>query len=109
MTWRPALAGAAIMAILISGWYLNFPAEKRGTLAHGMRRMWTRPSADTDLGVALESTRSGIQVSENGSALTMMHPGSEIPVVVVSTRGSLRARYIDLDTGQVTITNVYAK
>jgi hypothetical protein len=107
--WRPILAVAAVLTLLVSGWYLKFPAEQRGSLASGIRRMWTRPNPEVDRGVALESTRSGIQVSENGSALTMMHPGAEMPVVMVSTRGSMRARYIDTDTGQVTITNVYAK
>ena len=60
-------------------------------------------------GVSLEATRNGIQLSENGSTLTMMHPGAAPALVVVSTRGALRARYVDDDTGQVTITNVYAQ
>ncbi len=92
MAWRPALAAAGVAALLISGWYLRI-----------------HPAATMEAGISLESTRNGIQVSENGSALTLMHPGSAMPVVVVSTRGSLRARYVDSDTGQVTITNVYSQ
>ena len=46
---------------------------------------------------------------ENGSALAIMNPGSAIPTVLVNTGGSLRARYVDSDTGQVTITHVYAQ
>ncbi len=107
--WRLVLASTGLIALLTASWFLKFPAEQREGLAQLAHRMWRHTSADVRNGIELEATRNGIQVSEGGSALTLMHPGSELPVVVVSTRGSLRARYIDADTGQVTITNVYAK
>lgn len=106
--WRPAFAAAALAMVLVSGWYLNTPAEQRTSLARGVQRIWKRTPV-FEPGISLEATRAGIQVSENGSAMTMMHPGSAPSVVVVSARGSLRARYVDDDTGQVTITNVYAQ
>jgi hypothetical protein len=109
IAWRPTLAAAGLTIILVSGWFLNFPAESRASLARGLERLWNRQAAAADPGVSLEATRAGIQVSENGSALTMMHLGTAPAVVVVNTRGSLRARYVDDDTGQVTITNVYAQ
>lgn len=110
MTWRPVLAAAGLASVLISGWYLNFPAEQRTSLLRGMGNAWSlRTGRVADRGVSLEATRNGIQVSENGSTLTMMHPGTAPAVVVVSTQGSLRARYVDDDTGQVTITNVYSQ
>jgi hypothetical protein len=108
--WRPAFAGAGLALVLLGAWYLNFPAQDRQTLGRGIARLWSAPPATAvDAGVSLEATRAGIQVSENGSAMTVMNPGTQPPVVVVSTRGSLRARYVDDDTGQVTITNVYAQ
>jgi hypothetical protein len=109
IAWRPALAAAGLAVVLVSGWYLNFPAESRASLARGIDRLWNRQAQMAEPGVSLEATRNGIQVSENGSALTMMHVGTTPAVVVVNTRGSLRARYVDDDTGQVTITNVYAQ
>ena len=110
LTWRPAFAGAGLAVVLLGAWFLNFPAQDRATLGRGIARLWnTTPTAAVNAGVSLESTRAGIQVSENGSAMTVMNPGTQPPVVVVSTRGSLRARYVDDDTGQVTITNVYAQ
>jgi hypothetical protein len=108
LAWRPALAGASLAVLLLGGWYLNFPAEQRSSFARGVGNLLHRPPA-AEAGVSLEATRNGIQVSENGSAMTMMSPGSEAPVVVVSARGGLRANYVDNDTGQVTITNVYAQ
>jgi hypothetical protein len=41
--------------------------------------------------------------------LTMTHPDAAPSVVSVSLQGSVRARYVDSDTGQVTVTNVYAQ
>jgi hypothetical protein len=108
MAWRPAFAAAGLALVLLAGWYLNFPAEQRASLGRAVARMWNGPVRQ-DPGISLEATRNGIQVSENGSALTMMHPDTTPAVVVVNTRGSLRARYVDDDTGQVTITNVYAQ
>ena len=109
IAWRPALAAAGLSVVLVSGWFLNFPAESRASLARGIERLWNRQGPVVEPGVSLEATRNGIQVSENGSALTMMHVGTTPAVVVVNTRGSLRARYVDEDTGQVTINNVYAQ
>lgn len=113
VVWRPAFAAVGLALVLLSGWYLNSTTYQRTFLAERIARLWNRAGAGQDnvslAGVALESTRNGIQVSENGSALTMMNPGKTPVVVVVNTRGSLRARYVDDDTGQVTITNVYAQ
>ncbi len=106
--WKPAFAGVALALVLVGGWYLNFPVEQRSSLARGIGRIWNR-TAPADETVSLEATRNGIRVSQNGSALTIMNPGDAQPVVVVSTTGALRARYVDDDTGQVTVTNVYAQ
>lgn len=107
--WRPALAAAGLAIILFSGWYLNFPSEQRASVARAMEKLWTPRTPAAELGVSLRATRNGIQVTENGSAMTMMHPDATPAMVVVSTRGALRARYVDDDTGQVMITNVYAQ
>lgn len=111
MSWRPVFAAAGLSVILIAAMFLNFPPEQRESLSRGVSALWSRPAvpdaADPD--VALASTRNGIEIRENGAALSIMNPGSVTPVVVASTGGSLRARYVDSDTGQVTITNVYVQ
>lgn len=112
--WKPALAACAVMTLVVSGMWLNFPERQRVTLAEGLSKIW-KPELRAPAAVAaanpvyLESTRVGIQFTENGSSMTMMHPDSAPSVVLVSTQGSVRARYVDSDTGQVTITNVYAQ
>ena len=50
----------------------------------------------------------GIEMQENGSALILMHTRGQQQPIIVSTPGSLRARFVDQDTGQVTINNVYS-
>jgi hypothetical protein len=55
----------------------------------------------------LKNTPDGIAVRTQGATLTIMHPRSA--VVLVSGPSSMSARYVDEDTGQVTITKVYAQ
>jgi len=110
MTWKPALAVLALTLVVLSGWWLNFPQEQRANLARGMQGIWNRDARNVpDPTVYLEANRAGIQLRENGSAMTLMHPDRAPSVISVSTQGAMRARYVDSDTGQVTITNVYAQ
>lgn len=109
VSWRPVFATAGLTAVVFSALYLNFPVEQRTNLARSFEKLWSTSAPVEEAGVALASTRNGIEVRENGSALTMVNPGDAPSVVVVNTAGSLRARYVDSDTGQVTITNVYAQ
>jgi hypothetical protein len=57
--------------------------------------------------VVLEASRSSIQVRENGGTLSLMHPRSDGVTISVNMQGSAGARYVDSDTGQVTINRVY--
>jgi hypothetical protein len=111
MSWRPVFAAGGLSLLLLAAMILNFPVEQRESLARGVKGIWARPgvAVAVDPEVALMSTRNGIEVRENGSAMAIMNPGTTAPVVMVNTAGSLRARYVDSDTGQVTITNVYAQ
>jgi len=46
-------------------------------------------------------------VRENGGSLALLHPRSDGLTISVNMQGSAGARYIDSDTGQVTINRVY--
>ena len=120
LSWKPALAVLGVSMVMVSAWWLNFPEPQRDNLARGVQRIWKpelrrAPSVAGafDPGVYLEVDRAGIQFRENGSAMTLKRPSSvseTVPVVVtVNTQGSMRASYIDADTGQVTINNVIAQ
>ena len=62
-----------------------------------------------DSGPLVQVSAAGIQLQQNGGTLGMSQ-GQEPPVsVTLNVQGSARARYIDADTGQITITGVYAQ
>jgi hypothetical protein len=112
--WRMAAAMAGFTALLISAWWLNMPAAQTASLGRAMKAIthWqiSRGLRFEDSGPLVEATAAGVELRENGSALAVTHGVNSRPVAVsLSVQGSARARYIDSDTGQVTITSVYAQ
>lgn len=90
--WRAAAALASITLVVVSGWWLHLP----------------RP--DREAGdILLAATSTGIELTEQDSALTLMHSASDPVLVTVSVRGSMTARFVDDETGMITINNVYAE
>jgi hypothetical protein len=96
--WRAAAVMAAMSLVLLGAWYLN-PLPH--SLDHAMRAR--RPE--------IRSTNAGLELNENGNALVLLHGSGGQPqrAMIVSAPGSLRARYVDADTGQITIHNVYSE
>jgi len=90
--WRAAAGLALATSVVLTGIFLNLP----------------QPSHQTQ-GIVLEATDAGLELRENGRTLTMLQPASTTVTYTVNAEGSMRARYIDSDTGRVTITNVYAQ
>jgi hypothetical protein len=117
LSWRPAAVMAGVVALLTVAWWANMPAADSQSLARAMRsiihggRQNLPPSERIrdDRGPVVEASESGIELRENGSRLGMSHSGLRPVAVSVSVQGSASARYIDADTGQVTITSVYVQ
>lgn len=94
--WRAAAVLASGTALIMTAWWLNIPPAKH-LAANGN-------------GVRLEATAAGIEMKQNGGALVLLNQNAGSgSTVFVSTPGSLRARYVNAETGQVTINNVYAQ
>jgi len=113
--WRVAAVTAGIIVLLVSAWWLNMPRAESIALGRVVKKIaqagpWKGGIlALEDRGPLLEISAAGIQLQQNGGTLGMSQ-GKERPVTVtLSVQGSARARYIDADTGQVTITGVYAQ
>ena len=113
--WRVAAAFAGVTALRVSAWWLNMPQAETAALGHVVQKIaQARPwgggiRALEDTGPTVQVSAAGIQLQQNGGTLGMSK-GEERPVsVTLSVQGSARARYIDADTGQVTITGVYAQ
>lgn len=97
---------AALITLFVAGWITHIPKEDTVHLASSIRQIigLERPQIT---GIQLKTTPDGIAVRAQGATLTIMHPASA--VVSVSGPSSMSARYIDEETGQVTITKVYAQ
>jgi len=90
---RTAVALAGLMALLITGLALERPL----------------PVAADDR-VVLQHTANGIQVGQGGHAFRLINAARARNVTFsVNAQGSMGARYVDPDTGYVTINNVYAQ
>jgi hypothetical protein len=102
---RTSIAAAAI-ALLVIGWMTHIPIQDTQHLASSIRRLvgLERPAIS---GTIVQSTPDGISVRTQQATLTILHPASA--VVSVSGASAMAARYVDEDTGQVTITNVYGQ
>ena len=95
--WRAALVLAAGTVVIITGWFLHVSPQEQTKIA-----LVTPPAA----GISIEATQSGVELKENGGAMAIRTPESQPAMLTVSAEGSVNARYVDSETGQVTINNV---
>jgi len=115
--WRPAAAIAGVLVLLMGAWWLNMPSADNLSLTKAMRaiarggrdRMPQFVRGMDDRAPMVEVSASGISVRENGGALGVSQDGARPVTISVSVQGSASARYVDNDTGQVTVTSVYVQ
>ena len=94
---RSAVAVASVIALIVTGFMLERPVPRQGFTAID--------------DVEVQATKDGIQVRDGARALRLLHTGVKEENVIrsVGAQGAMRARYIDPETGYVTINNVYAE
>jgi hypothetical protein len=95
---RPATV-LPVLVVVVAGWILQSlqPPLRPGALL-----------GTGEGGMVLAASSSGIGLEKDGRGLTLLNPHAG--TVVSSVRGdALRVRYVDTDTGQVTISHVYAQ
>jgi hypothetical protein len=94
----------ALAVLFLTGWFTNVPSEQRDHLTASIRRSMGIEVPQI-AGAVVRTTPEGIAVRAQGATLTILHP----PSAVISLAGSssLGARFVDEETGEVTITNVY--
>jgi anti-sigma factor RsiW len=91
VSWRAYAVAASLAIVTLSGWYLQ-----RGGDPY---RLAPPP--------VLASSAEGLAFQERGAALTLLAPAGFQNAATVETADGLRARYVDSETGQVTIHHVY--
>ena len=110
--WRPAAIAAGMVVLLAGAWWLNIPradTETIGRALHNIAAGGQAGSAQAERGPVVGASSSGVELLENGGRMGIEQRGLEPVMFSVSTQGSASARYVDQDTGQVTITATYAQ
>jgi hypothetical protein len=112
--WRPAAAMAGLAAVLVCAWVLNMPSSTTQELGRAFTAIWNGHGSvnpvPRDGRLVVELSSSGIELRENGSTvLGVSQDQSKLVDVSASVQGSASARYVDDNTGQMTITSVYAQ
>jgi hypothetical protein len=96
--WQRALILAPVVvpvvALLLLGVWLGVPRPQAGKTA------WVD-------GTLIEATSGGIELRQGDRMLSLRQPGAGAVTYAVNAQGTIGARYVDGDTGQVTIHNVY--
>jgi hypothetical protein len=88
--WRVAAAVASIAVVVLGGWWLHMP----------------HPSAPRFEAPLVASTSEGIQIREPEGSLTLLNSGAVLVMVSASAEGAMTARFIDEETGLVTVNHV---
>lgn len=91
--WRAAVVLASVLMVFVSGWYLNRIQHSQPASASNPLSVQVRPD--------------GLEVTERGGAMTLLTPVRATVRTDAEWGGGLRARYVDSETDQVTVSQVY--
>ncbi len=92
--WRALVACVSMVALVVAGILLERPAP---------------PAAEPIQGTVLRVTTNGIELSEDGQAMILLHKGDQEVTYSAGAQGSMGARYVAADSGYVTMNNVYVQ
>ncbi|MEP6714921.1 MAG: hypothetical protein ABJC09_05065 [Terriglobia bacterium] len=93
LRWNPRFAVACGSLLLL--------------VAAGLAMRSSAPEVVKGAGPVIESTGSGLELRSGANSMTILNHHGAAAGQTVSSRGEIGARYIDGETGAVTINNVY--
>jgi hypothetical protein len=99
--WRLAVVLSSMAFVAAAGWLLRAPQPAFAPSSIAARAASAQ--------VVLDAQPDGLAVHERGAALTLLGPARQPLTTAVSWDGSARARFLDAETGQVTIYDVSAQ
>jgi len=109
--WKPAAGIAAAMAVVVTVWFSTMPPEQTRIFS----RVWDaavhgRTGTPEALGMVLESSANGVEMRKGSRTSVKLLVSGHLPEQFsANLDGSMRAQYVDEESGQVTVTNVYAE
>lgn len=106
VVFRRVAITAGLTALFAAGWMTHIPREQNAHLVASLERL-VQGAPVRQIGSTLQATPEGISVRARGATLTILHPRSA--VVSMAGESAVRARYVDEDSGEVTITSVYGQ
>ena len=101
VAWRTPAVALPLLLIIIAGWILQSVPPLKSVRASG--------PVVASRGVVLDGGPAGIGVEQDGRGFRLLHPRAADSIVYSVGSESVNARYVDADTGQVTISHVYAE
>ena len=93
---RAFAACASVMTLVAVGLFLQRPTP-------------SAPAMAASQGSILRATASGIELNQGGETLSLLHVRTGDVTYSAGAQGSMRAGYVDSDTGNVTINNLYVQ
>jgi hypothetical protein len=94
---RAFAACASVMALVAAGLFLERPTPPAPLAAAASENS------------ILRATATGIELNQGGQTLSLLHVRSGDVTYSAGAQGSMRAGYVDSDTGNVTINNLYVQ
>jgi len=101
--WRTPALVLPVLLVVAVGWLITVLPQIR----HVRPAVEEAAAASSD--IVLETGDEGIGFEAEGRGFRLLQPGAENVVFTVRGENSIRARYVDSETGQVTISHVYAQ
>jgi hypothetical protein len=105
---RMALCMCALFAFAAIGWWMNISRAETDRLTASFRRI-VGMTPPLEPGSIVQTSLLGISVRSQGATLTLLNPAATPVTVSLSGSSAVTASYVDDETGQVTITNVYGQ
>ena len=111
ISWRPMAIAAGLIVLMAGAWWLNVPRSDTETIVRALHNIGTggQVAPQEEHGPVVGASSAGVVLVENGGRMGIEQGGLEPVMFSVSTQGSASARYVDQDTGQVTITATYVQ
>lgn len=96
-----------LLGLFVAGWVTHVPNEQTSHLFASLHRLIGMDPPQQMAGTVVRTMPDAIAVRTQGATLMIMHP--QAALVSVSGPSAVAAQYVDEETGQVTIANVYGQ